>query len=352
MHSENKTLIILTPGFPASVADSTCLPMQQSFVKALKQNYPSLDIIILSFQYPYITQTYSWFGITVMSFNGQNKGGLSRLMLRRKLNAVLKQLNSSHKIAGILSFWYNECAWVGNKFASRNNLKHFCWILGQDARPANKYPKSLQLPAGELIALSDFLQDEFGKNHGIKPGHVIPPGMDAAQFKTISKQKDIDLLAAGSCIPLKQFEIFIETVAEIKSKIPGIKAALVGDGPEMSAIKKLVKRYQLQSTITLTGELPYPEVLQWMQRARIFLHPSSYEGFSGVCQEALAAGAHVISFCRPMKQDISNWHIVSDKEQMNNLALEIVQKRDHAYPGMIPFCIDDTVNNMVQLFEM
>lgn len=352
MHPENKTLIILTPGFPASEADSTCLPMQQSLVKALKRNHPSLDIIVLSFQYPYVTQTYTWFGITVMSFNGQNKGGVARLLLRRKLNAALKQLNSSNQIAGILSFWYNECAWVGKKFADKNNLKHFCWILGQDARPANTYPKTLHLPAAELIALSDFLQDEFEKNHGTKPVHVIPPGIDAAQFKVIPNQKDIDLLAVGSLIPLKQFEIFVEAVAEIKIKIPGIKAALVGDGPEMSTLKKLIEKYGLQSTIALTGELAYPEVLQWMQRARVFLHPSSYEGFSGVCQEALAAGANVISFCRPMKQDISNWYIVTNKEQMNNLALQIIQNRYDLFSGVIPFSIDDTVKMMAQLFEI
>lgn len=352
MHTEKKTLVILTPGFPASVADSTCLPMQQHFIRTLKRYHPSLDIIVLSFQYPYVIQTYTWFGITVMSFNGQNKGGLARLLLRRKLNAVLKQLKSSNNIAGILSFWYNECAWIGKKFADKNNLKHFCWILGQDARPANTYPKSLHLPAAELIALSDFLQDEFEKNHGTKPVHVIPPGIDSAQFKTITKQKDIDLLAAGSLIPLKQFEIFLEAVAELKTKLPGVKAALIGDGKEMNTLKKLIQKYELQSNITLTGELTYPEVLQWMQRARVFLHPSSYEGFSGVCQEALAAGAHVISFCRPMKQDILNWHIATNKEQMNNLALQIIQNRDSVFTGAIPFSMDDTVKKMAQLFKI
>ena len=53
MHPENDTLIILTPGFPQSETDSTCLPMQQSFVRTLTENYPQLKIIILSFQYPY-----------------------------------------------------------------------------------------------------------------------------------------------------------------------------------------------------------------------------------------------------------------------------------------------------------
>ena len=59
MRPDNDTIIILTPGFPASVADSTCLPMQQHFVKTLKQLYPDLNIIVLSFQYPYVVRTYT-----------------------------------------------------------------------------------------------------------------------------------------------------------------------------------------------------------------------------------------------------------------------------------------------------
>ncbi len=352
MHPEKKTVVILTPGFPASEAESTCLPMQQSFVKALQENDPNLQIIVLSFQYPYTIQTYTWFGITVMSFNGRNKGGIARLWLRRKLNTALKKINRSNKIVGMLSFWYNECAWVGKKFADKNKMKHYCWILGQDARQTNKYPKSLTLPADELIALSDFLQDEFKKNHGIKPAFIITPGVDSKQFDSKIKEKDIDLLAAGSLIPLKQFEVFIEVVAEIKKLIPGIKAALIGDGPEKSKLKAMIEKHELQSNIILTGELQYPIVLQWMQRAKVFLHPSSYEGFSGVCQEALAAGAHVISFCKPMKQDINHWHIVTNKDEMKILALEMLQNPGIAFEKIIPFGTNDTVKKIMKLFEV
>src|SRR4249920_3162586 len=79
-NSENNTLIILTPGFPGSEADTVCLPMQQNFVKTVKENYPQLNIIIFSFQYPYHKQTYKWFDTTIISFNGKNKGGLARLL--------------------------------------------------------------------------------------------------------------------------------------------------------------------------------------------------------------------------------------------------------------------------------
>lgn len=351
MHPENKTLVILTPGFPESEADTTCLPMQQSFVRALQENNPQLKIIILSFQYPYKIKTYKWYDATVMSFAGKNKGGLSRLLLRRKLYATLNNINSKNKIAGILSFWVGECAWVGKKFADKNNLKHFCWILGQDAKKGNKYIKTTKLAAGELIALSDFLQDEFEKNYGTRPQYVIAPGIDPKQFSHPIKEKNIDIIAAGSLIPLKQFEIFIQIIFEIKKQLPAVKAMLVGTGPQKEKLQSLILKYGLQENMMLTGELPYDKVLELMQRTKVFLHPSSYEGFSGVCQEGIAAGTHVISFCKPMKADIKHWHVVANKDEMKNLALEILQNPNTDFENIIPFSMKDTAKKIMELFK-
>jgi len=351
MNSENNTLIILTPGFPESETDTTCLPMQQSFVRCLKENHPNLDIFILAFQYPYFKRTYRWFDTTVISFNGQNKGGLARLMLRRELNATLKKISSNNKTTGILSFWYGECAAVGKRFADKNDLKHYCWILGQDARKENKYPGPVAASAAELIALSDFLQDEFERNHGIRPKHLIPSGISMNKLNEVVKEKDIDIMGAGSLIPLKQYEIFVELIAEIKKKLPAVKVMLVGDGPEKEKIQQLIIKYELQQNITLTGELPHDKILGLMQRTKIFLHPSSYEGFSGVCQEALASGAHVISFCRAMKQEIEQWHIVQSKEEMKLKALELLHNVQLTYKVVAPFTMDDSVKKMMKLFS-
>lgn len=350
MSSENKTLIIFTPGWAQSEADTNCLPMQQSLVKTLKRTYPQLNIIILAFQYPYFKKTYSWYGTTVTSFNGQNKGGFARLLLRQKIMAALKKLNNDHQIAGVLSFWYGECAEVGKIFAGRNGLKHYCWLLGQDAKKGNKYIKYVKLRADEMIALSDFLQDEFQKNHGVRPLHVVPPGIDSKQFPIAEAGRDIDILGAGSLIPLKQYPVFIETLAEIKKNLPHIKAMLIGGGPEKEKLQGLIAARGLAANITLTGELPHAEVLELMQRTKVFLHTSSYEGFGVVFLEALAAGCQVISFCKPMKQEIEQWHIVNSKEEMKQKALEVLQENHTFHNPLFPFLITDTANAVADLF--
>lgn len=340
MISKEKVFLILTPGFPASSADTSCLPMQQAFVRSISKMFPEIKIIVLSFQYPFFERTYKLFGVEIKSFNGRNKGGLSKLFLRRKINKTLQGIHRKTQIIGLLSFWLGECAFVGKKFAERNQLKHYCWLLGQDARANNKYVNNLSLQENELIALSDFLQEEFQKNYGLKPFAVIPPGIE--QKISNETSRDIDLLAVGSLIPLKRFEIFIEAVASIKGQLPQVKAVLAGTGSEEKKLKNLVAKFDVENTITLAGKLDHEEVLAMMQRTKILLHPSSYEGFSGVCQEALSNGAHVISFCRAMNSNIQQWHIVNSKKEMFQKALALLKDPAVNY-NPVPFQSMDAV---------
>lgn len=350
MNPENNTLVVLTPGFPQTEADTTCLPMLQIFVRSLKEQYPGLKIMVLSFQYPYHSNKYTWFGIEVIPFSGRNKGGIQRIFRQRRILTILKNIHRANKMTGLLSFWYGECAVVGKNFADMHHLRHFCWILGQDAKKENKFPRQLHADPGELIALSDFIQLEFEKNHGTRPQQVIPPGIDAKQFNKLPFKKDIDIIAAGSLIALKKYEIIVEVIAELKKQIPGIKAMLAGDGPEKNKLQALIIKHELQSNIMLTGELPHAELLQWMQKSKIFLHPSSYEGFGVVCIEALYAGCRVISFCKPMNLEIEHWQIVNTKSEMTDQVLEILENPGIIYQQSIPYKMEDTVKKLMNLF--
>lgn len=351
MKAEPATLLVLTPGFAESEADTTCLPLQQTLIRNLKEAMPELNIVILSLQYPHHKINYKWYGMEVVSFGGKNKGGLSRLLLRQKLNQKLEEIITENFVMGVLSFWCDECALIGKRFADKHEIRHACWILGQDAKKENKYVAQMRPSANELLALSDFLQEEFEKNHGIRPAQVIPPGIDTRDFAAPPEEKDIDILGTGSLIPLKQYDVFIKVVGSIKTRLPWIKVVLTGKGPEKEKLEKLIIKHGLESTVTLTGELPHPEVLQLMQRTKLFLHTSSYEGFGVVCIEALYGGANVISFVRPVHREIRNWHIVATAEEMADTSIRILEKPETAGSSPVLFPIKDTVDAMLKVFD-
>jgi glycosyltransferase involved in cell wall biosynthesis len=345
-----ETLLILTPGFPVDETDTTCLPLQQSLIRVLHEMYPQLDIHVVSLDYPYRKEPYRWHDLHITSFGSKRRGPLFNMLRHHKINKRLRSIASEKKLIGILSFWCTGPALAGKKLAAKTNIPHYCWIPGRDAEKKNKYIRSVRPDANELIALSDFIADEFEKNHGIRPAHLVTPGIDPRSFARHDAVKDIDLLAVGSLIPLKRYSVFLNVVAALKKQLPGIKAVLAGKGPEKERLEALIRQYGLENNITLTGELPHPEALQLMQRAKVFLHPSSYEGFGVVCLEALYSRARVISFCRPMKMEIKNWHIVSSEQEMIATTLQLLVQHPVQEP-VAPFLISHTASAMMRLFN-
>lgn len=351
MNESTHTLIILTPGFPANEEDSACLPPKQVFIKSLNKTFPSLKIIIISFQYPHSKKIYSWYGNTVIPFNGKKyRGKLKRFILWlhvwKKLNVLKKQNN----IIGLYSFWLGEAALIGKRFAKANHLKHFCWLSGQDAKPGNIFVNLMKPKAGELIAMSDFLQIEFEKNYNIKPAQVIPVGIDVQMFQNDFFEKNIDILGAGSLIALKQYDLFVEVIKTIAKKYPSVSVVLCGKGEEENKLHRLITMYSLQQNILMAGEQPHSEVLNYMQRSKIFLHTSAYEGFGFVCIEALYAGAQVISFTKPMNINVPHWHIVNTKEEMITKIFELLETKNLLHAQIAPFKMENTAKAVIQLF--
>lgn len=346
-----KAIIILTPGFPADEKDSTCLPPQQLFVKALQQMNPKLKVIVLTFQYPFFASRYLWNGIEVIAFGGKGRGKIYRQVLWLKVVQCLHKLNKQYEITGLLSFWLDECALIGSRFSKLKGIKHLCWILGQDAKEGNKYAERIKPQSDELIALSDFVVEEYSKNYGIKPAHTIPVGIDTTLFGESIKERDIDILGVGSLIPLKQFDIFVKVASFLKQSRPNIKAVICGNGPEHERLLAIIKTLGVEKNITLAGELPYHEVLALMQRAKLLLHASAYEGFGAVCLEALYAGANVVSFVKPMDEPISNWHIAINEDDMQQKVEAILDDPQPNHNPVLLYPIADNAKAMMELFN-
>jgi glycosyltransferase involved in cell wall biosynthesis len=141
-------------------------------------------------------------------------------------------------------------------------------------------------------------------------------------------ERPIDLLGVGSLIPLKRYDIFVDVVAALRKNRPAIKAVLCGRGSEEQKMREKIRSLSLEENISLAGEIPHKDVLSMMQKSRILLHPSEYEGYSSACLEALYAGCHVISFARAEERDIDHWHIVATIDEMYTTALALFNEKD------------------------
>lgn len=349
MKQEGKTLVIISPAFPANESESYWVPSQQHLAKSIKENFPGLNIIVLTYFYPYQKKEYNWHGINVISLDGMKT---NRLVLFAKIWARLRNINKTYDVIGVISFWCREGAFAAKYFCTRHRLKHVCWICGQDARKGNKYLRWATYKPIELVAISDFISSTFHKNYSVKPAHIIPNAIVPKSFpSSLSQHRDIDLLAVGSLIPLKKFDVFISAVNRLKQDFPDIKAVLCGSGEEKENLNSLVNKWQLKNNITVLEATSQDTVFELMQRTKILLHPSSYEGFSTVCLEALYAGAHVISFTRAMDQDIKNWHIVSTEEEMHTKSLALLHNAHLSHERVLVYDMADSAKMFMKLFD-
>jgi glycosyltransferase involved in cell wall biosynthesis len=351
MPKDNKTLIILSPGFPKDESDSTCLPFLQDFIREINVQFPSLTIVILALDYPFSNTPYRWHQNEVIPFNGWKKRGFQKLYKWLLIRRQLKKINRQHSVTGLLSLWCGECAWLGNRFSKNNRLPHFCWIQGQDAKKKNKYVSRIKPSPEELVALSDFGRNEFEINHRIRPGHVIPLGITPTIIPVQPSVRDIDVLGVGSLIPLKQYHLFIEAVYLLRKDLPDIKAVICGKGVEEFSLRALIAKYDLETNVELTGELAHDEIVRTMNRSKVFLHPSNYEGLSVACIEALHNGCQVISFIQPMSHPIDHWSIADTKEKMYILVKTILNDPAIDYTPVLPFTTRDSVIKILQLFN-
>ncbi len=346
-----QAIVIITPGFPENEKDTTCLPPIQQFILSLKKLYPNNKVIVLSFQYPFLKREYEWYGIKIIAIGGSNKSGLKRLLTWLKAYKVLIKIKKEENVIGLLSLWLTECALVGKIFSKLNNLKHYIWLQGQDAKPSNQFVRRIRPKSRELIAISHFLQEEFYKNHGQKPFLIAENGVNKTIFHPLNTgERSIDVLGVGSLIKLKNYEFFIEIILEVKKKLPAIKTVIVGSGENESYLKDLVQKLNLQNQITFAGHLNHSEALGLMNNAKLFLHTSNYEGNSTVLIEALYNGCLALSTQPLSNIQVKNLHVLKRKEEFVELILEKLQSKKHQTERVIFNTMDNTANKIMDLF--
>ncbi|MGN6420586.1 MAG: glycosyltransferase [Pseudobacter sp.] len=345
------TIIIITPAFPRNESEDWWVPSQQLLVQSMQRQFPEMYIVILPLLYPKEITSYEWHGCQVKSIHGLRFSKLLRPLRWRKAWQELTIFRKQHNIKGIVSFWCGECAAIGHWFGRRHGIRHISWICGQDAEAANQFPRYLRLRSTELAAMSHFLADNFTRNHGIRPAYIIPNAVDTASFPHSEQLvRDIDIAGVGSLEPLKRYPLWVELVATLQQSIPDINAVHYGMGVEQEHCQQLIAQYQLEQHCKLAGPQPHNSILRALQRTKILLHTSRYEGCSTVCLEALYAGAKVISFTYPFQQPVSNWHVVTTKEEMLERAHELLQDATLEYQSTLIHSMDASAREMMRLF--
>ena len=149
----------------------------------------------------------------------------------------------------------------------------------------------------EMVAVSERTKKDLERVGVRKRIKVIPNGIDFRSIESIdASDEEIDIIFAGRLIKDKNVDVLIGAVEQVKVQIPDVRCMIIGDGPEKGRLENLAKDLELEDNINFMGFLEdYTEVISYMKSSRVFVLPSTREGFGIVALEANACGLPVIT---------------------------------------------------------
>ncbi len=342
---------MLTPGFAANEDDTTCLPTIQQFIMCIKNDFPACFITILAFQYPFINGEHYWNGIKVISLGGNNKPGLARVNTWRRAMVALTKIHRDKPIDGMLSLFITECALVGKLFSRWKKIKHYTWLLGQDTKPTNKYVRRINPQPAELIAMSNVQNTDLFQSFGITAKHIIENGINESFFPPFNNGiRNIDIIGAGSFIPLKQYGMFIEIIHALKIKGLELNAVLCGDGVLKPELVGLAEKLGVNGNVHFPGLTTHSQTLEYMNNSKIFLHTSRAEASSTVLMEALYSGCKTVAFAKVGHKITEQFYHCVNKEMMVEKIYELLIDEKQEYKQFNYNSMHDSAREMMQLF--
>ena len=122
---------------------------------------------------------------------------------------------------------------------------------------------------------------------------VVPNGVSAAAIGSVPPGSEpVDVVFAGRLIRDKHVDVLLRACAAVSQKMP-LSVLVIGEGPERSSLEALAAG--LPVSVTFAGAVDDRTLLSSVKASRLFVLPSTREGFSIVTLEALACGVPVIT---------------------------------------------------------
>lgn len=146
------------------------------------------------------------------------------------------------------------------------------------------------------IAVSEMTKREL-ENLGVKSVKVVPNGLDFNRIKRVKAwDTGSDIVYAGRLIRHKNLDLLIKALQLVKRDVPDVSTVIIGDGPDAARIKQLAKELGLENNIKFTGFLEdYDETIARMKSSKVFVMPSTREGFGMAPLDANACGLPLVT---------------------------------------------------------
>jgi glycosyltransferase involved in cell wall biosynthesis len=160
------------------------------------------------------------------------------------------------------------------------------------ARIARAIEGSCVSKADSIVAVSEFTATKLRERTASVPVRVVENGVSLVDIDSAPASGSApDILFAGRLIDDKRVDLLIKAVAGVAEKLPEVRCAILGEGPERAPLETLARDLGLDERVQFLGFVPESELYGTMKASKVFVLPSIREGFGLSVIEAQAAGA-------------------------------------------------------------
>jgi glycosyltransferase involved in cell wall biosynthesis len=294
---------IFTPGFSRD-SDDWALPFLQNLTDELSQY---ADVRVIALRYPHTRQPYTVNRAQVHPLGyGANTRGLRRLQLWLDTLRLIQNLHAEKPFHVLHAIWSDEtgllATWAG-------------WLLG--------IPAVTSIAGGELVCFPELQYgsqcSRFGRwivGQAVKAKRItvsgshsqamlektypdiheridtVVWGVDTEKFYPAPDQKQANrLLHVGSLVGIKNQAMLLRAIARLQN----VELDIVGDGVLRPELEQLARDLGIAERVHFIGNVPYPEMPQYYQRASLHIITSYNEVVPMATLEAAACGVPTIS---------------------------------------------------------
>lgn len=133
-----------------------------------------------------------------------------------------------------------------------------------------------------------------------RPVGVLPNGVDPSRWAAVGAPGDspLTMVSVMRIAARKRALPLIGVLEQVRRQVDRdteVRAVVVGDGPQLGAVRRRVRDEGMEDWVQLPGRLSRPQVAAQLEQAHLFLAPAHLESFGIAALEARCAGVPVVA---------------------------------------------------------
>jgi glycosyltransferase involved in cell wall biosynthesis len=173
-------------------------------------------------------------------------------------------------------------------------------VINLPGAPHVRYADDLQ--SADALVADGWAAEQLPGLLGCPVTHV-PKGVDSTLFTADgdSLRVALDLtdrrvvIAVGRLVPIKNMALLVDAMRHVGDRVPAAHLLVVGEGPELEALKARATALGLAGRVTFTGYVTLDELPGYYRSAEVFALTSTFDNSPNVVLEAMACELPVVA---------------------------------------------------------